>query len=296
MVHTRITDELPALEAHPAIPRPKRVLLTTPEFFRVAYVINPHMEGMIGSVDRAEARRQWDALRDAYERVGVETHVLPGVEELPDMVFCANQTLPYRTPGGEQGVVLGRMHAPQRKPEVAHYEDFFEDRGYEVHNLNANIAGDFEGMGDAIWHPGRYLLWGGYGFRTDPEVYERMSAKLGFPVLALRLEDPEFYHLDTCLCPLDEKTALYYPGAFDADGRALIEHVFERVIEAPEDESRRLLACNAHSPDGQHVLIQRGCTETIGLLRDAGFAPVEVETSEFLKSGGSVFCMKLMFW
>ena len=31
-------------------------------------------------------------------------------------------------------------------------------------------------------------------------------------------------------------------------------------------------------------------------LRAAGFEPVEMDTSEFLKSGGSVFCMKLMFW
>jgi len=296
MVHTRLTDDTPTPAELPAIPRPGRVLLTTPEHFRVAYVINPHMEGNIGTVDREEARRQWDALRAAYERAGTETHAIPGEEGLPDMVFCANQTLPYRTPGGETGAVMSRMHAPQRKPEVPHYDAFFREQGYETHSLDADLPGDFEGMGDGIWHPGRYLLWGGHGFRTHLEVYERMSAKLGFPVFALRLDDPDFYHLDTCLCPLDEHTALYYPNAFDEDGRALIAHGFERLIEAPEEEARRLFACNAHSPDGHHVLIQRGCTETNALLRDAGFEPVELDTGEFLKSGGSVFCMKLMYW
>ena len=285
-----------ALSDLPAIPRPGRVLMTTPAHFQVDYVINPHMAGNIGDVDRARARRQWDALRDAYEAIGVEVTTVEGEAGLPDMVFCANQTLPYATPGGEKGAILSRMHAPQRKPEVDRYAAFFEGEGYEVHGLDPDLPGDFEGMGDAIWHPGRYLLWGGYGFRTDRAVYERLADKLGFPILPLLLEDPEFYHLDTCFCPLDESTVLIYPGAFDDDGLATIRAHFGRVLEAPEDESRTLFACNAHSPDGRHVLIQAGCTRTNATLREAGYEVMEVDTSEYLKSGGSVFCMKLMFW
>ncbi|MEM1041727.1 MAG: arginine deiminase-related protein [Bacteroidota bacterium] len=296
MVHTHVTDALPALDALPAIPRPNRVLLTTPAHFRVDYVINPHMAGNVGSVNAGQARREWGALRDAYGGLGVEVSTVEGAADLPDMVFCANQTLPYQTPGGERGVVLSRMHAAQRKPEVAHYAGFFREEDYEVHSLDADLPGDFEGMGDALWHPGRYLLWGGYGYRTDAEVYERLSSALGFPIAALRLTDPDFYHLDTCLCPLDEHTALVYPGAFDDDGLALVRHYFARVIEAPEDEARRLFACNAHSPDGRHVIVQRGCAGTNEKLREAGYEVIEVDTGEFLKAGGSVFCMKLMFW
>ncbi len=296
MVYTNVTDDLPSLEALPTIPRPNRVLLTTPEHFRVAYVINPHMEGNIGAVDADEAQREWERLREAYRDAGIEVNVLDGAPDLPDMVFCANQSLPYQTPGGERGVVISRMHAPQRKAEVEHYADFFAAQDYEVKRLDADLPGDFEGMGDALWHPERYLLWGGHGYRTDPEVYARLSSALGFPVCALRLTDPDFYHLDTCLCPLDEHTALIYPDAFNDDGLGLIRHYFTRVLEAPEDEARTLFACNAHSPDGEHVIIQRGCTDTIDQLRDAGYTPVEVETGEFLKSGGSVFCMKVMYW
>ena len=163
--------------------------------------------------------------------------MIGGAEGLPDMVFCANQTLPYLTPGAEKGVVLGRMHTPQRKPEVEHYARFFEAEGYETTELDPDLPGDFEGMGDAIWHPGRYLLWGGYGYRTDPQVYERLGSKLGFPVLTLSLEDPDFYHLDTCFCPLDEETVLIYPGTFDDEGLETIRAHFPRIIEAPEDEA-----------------------------------------------------------
>ncbi len=284
------------IDALPAIPRPGRVLLTSPDHFEVSYVINPHMAGHIGDVDPDRARHQWDALKDAYERLGMETTVVAGVPDLPDMVFCANQSLPYRTPGGEQGVVMSRMHAPQRKEEVPHYARFFESVGYEVRTLDDDLPGDFEGMGDAIWHPGRYLLWGGYGYRTDAQVYTRLADALGFPVITLSLTDPDFYHLDTCFCPLDEETALIYPGAFDDEGLATIRAHFRRTLQVPENEARERFACNAHSPDGTHVLIQRGCTETNRMLQAVGFQPVELDTDEYLKSGGSVFCMKLMYW
>ena len=38
---------------------------------------------------------------------------------------------------------------------------------------------------------------------------------LGIPTMPLELTDARFYHLDTCFCPLDEQTAIYYPAAFD---------------------------------------------------------------------------------
>jgi len=270
--------------------------MVTPDHFRVEYVINPHMEGHIGTVDRPLAREQWDALRATYERLGVDVAVLAGGVGLPDMVFCANQTLPFRAADGTPGVVLSRMHAPQRADEVALVADFFEREGYTLHTLPGTVPGSFEGMGDALWHPGRRRLWVGHGFRTDRAAVGAVAEITGAETTALALVDPDFYHLDTCLCPLDERTALYYPPAFDDAGRAALADGFERLIEVPEDDARERFACNAHSPDGQHVILERGNEATVARLREAGFEPVEVDTSEFLKSGGSVFCMKLMFW
>ena len=284
------------LDAYPPLPRPTRVLMTTPDHFRVAYVINPHMEGNIGSVDPARARAQWEALKAAYERLAVPVSTVDGAAGQPDMVFCANQTLPALDAEGRRVAVMSRMHAPERAGEVPAYASFFEAEGYAVETLDADLPGTFEGMGDALWHPGRRLLWGGYGFRTDRRVYDRLARALGVAVQPLALHDPDFYHLDTCLCPLDERTALVFPGAFTETDLATIRAHFERVLEAPEDEARTLFACNAHSPDGETVLVQRGCTVTNGRLEAAGYRVVEVETDEYLKSGGSVFCMKLMFW
>lgn len=280
-----------------AMDAPRSLLMTSPDYFDVQYVINPHMSGNVGTVDTEEARRQWNALKSTYTDIGLDVHVVPGRKGLPDMVFCANQTLPFvDSATGERGVFLSNMHAPERMQEVEHFERFFDSLGYTTQPIDDGTRSNFEGMGDAIWHTGRHLLWGGHGFRTHDDVYEYIARVLDIPVILLLLEDPDFYHLDTCLSVLNETTALIYPGAFQDEGVELIQRVFPHVIEAPESESRSLFACNAHCPDGRHVIIQRGCSQTVALLKSAGFESIEVDTGEFLKAGGSVFCMKQMFW
>ena len=297
MIYRRVEDVDFTLGSLPRMPMPQKVLMTSPEHFDVAYVINPHMEGHIGSIDAEEALKQWEKLKSTYNQIGIESHVLPGASGYPDMVFCANQSLPFYPVRAEgPGVILSNMHAPERKGEVPFISKFFDQKGYILTSVSAENGDDFEGMGDAIWHPEYYLLWGGFGYRTSEKVYEQISEMLHVRVMALELLDPDFYHLDTCFSVLTPDTVMIYPGAFTEEGLALIHHVFDTVIECPEDESRELFACNAHCPDKKHVIIQRGCSTTVRLLKEAGFKPIEVDTSEYLKSGGSVFCMKQMFW
>jgi len=297
MIYRSVDDLDARVSEAPALPRPDRVLMTTPEHFDVEYVINPHMSDNRGTVNQDAATQQWKALRAAYTALDVSPVIVDGRPGLPDMVFCANQTLPFYDVGADRpGVVLSRMHAEQRRDEVPHYADFFRHHGYAVESLPDTIEGAFEGMGDAIWHPGRRVLWGGYGFRTAPAVYEAISELLDGPVLLLELQDPDYYHLDTCFCPLDDDHALAARKAFDETGWALVNAGFDTVIEVPDDEARHQFACNAHCPDGIHVLIQEGCDGTVERLRAEGFMPVELDTSEFLKAGGSVFCLKQMIW
>ena len=285
------------LDQTPSLPRPRRVVLTTPTHFDIEYVINPHMSENVGTVNREVAWQQWKAVRATYTALDVSPVMVNGRPGLPDMVFCANQTLPFYDPAsGTKGVVLSRMHSEHRADEVPHYAQFFEAEEYKVRSLPEGLDADFEGMGDALWHPGRHLLWGGYGYRTNLDAYEALDDLLEVSIVALHLVDPDYYHLDTCLCPLDTDHALVAPKAFDDAGRALIDTLFETTIDVPDHEARNQFACNAHCPDGTHVLIQEGCTETNDRLRDHDFTPVELDTSEFLKAGGSVFCMKQMIW
>lgn len=278
------------------MPVPGKILMVKPTHYTVEYVINPHMSGNVGGVDKIQAENEWEHLVDAFEELGYDVHLIEGVEGLPDMVFSANQSLPYLDPEGNHKAVMSIMGTRQRAGEVPYIQAWLEQQGYETLQLDQEKAGVFEGMGDAMWHFRRRLLWGGYGFRTTKEAYQQVSRLLDVPVIALELADEKFYHLDTCFCILNDKAVMIYPDAFTERGLEMIRSLFDVVIETTSYESEKLFAVNACCPDGRNVLIQQGCTDANKKLRDAGFSVHEFSTYEFIKSGGSVFCMKLLLW
>ena len=292
-----VIEHADALEASlsslPPRPPEVRVLMADPTHFDVLYVINPHMAGNIGAVDRELARRQWCEVRDAYAALGYPIELVRGVEGLPDLVFMANQSFPGQLPDGRWAAYLSYMHAPERRPEVEVVAEWYRGRGALTFRLSEPTL-PFEGMGDAAWVPGRRAIVGGHGFRTHRRVYNELAERFEVPVLALRLVDDRFYHLDTCLQLIDDQTALFVPGAFEPEGVRLLEAAFPRLVEVPEAEAATGLACNGHCPDGRHFIVHRGATRTVAAVRALGLTPIEVDTGEFLKSGGSVYCMKLM--
>lgn len=275
--------------------QPHRVLMVKPSYFDVEYEINPHMKGQIGKVDNMRAKSEWDFLVTGFKELGFDVQILDGVEGLPDMVFCANQSLPY-SDGNSQKVIMSRMFADERKKEVTIIEKWFEKQDYEILHLNSENVGSFEGMGDALWHPKKKLLWGGYGIRTSKEAYSEISELLNVPVILLELVDDRFYHLDTCMCMLSSDCVMIYPDAFSEKSLEIIYKMFDRVIESSSYEAEKLFSVNAVCPDSKNVMIQQGSTDINKKLRDAGFSIHEYSTYQFLKSGGSVFCMKLLYW
>ena len=206
----------------------------------------------------------------------------------PDLVFCANHGV-----GAAEGesVVLASMATAERAGEPAYLAAWCHEQGYDVRRLPDGIA--FEGTGDAIWHPGKRLLWGGYGLRTDRRAYDALAAELDVPILELELSNPYYYHLDVCFAPLDAETVLIQPDAFTETSQTRIASVFDRVLRAPAHESIEGLACNCHSIDGETVVLGAGTPETTAAVADAGFEVREVATDEFLKAGGSVRCLTL---
>ncbi|WP_227132845.1 dimethylarginine dimethylaminohydrolase family protein [Halorubellus salinus] len=278
-------------------------VLVDPAFFDREYVINPHMAG---SVDRERAREQWTRLKQVYERRVDDVRVLdpretaraldadapsradaaPDPADRPDMAFVANHAL--ATADGE-GFVLARMATAERAGEPAHFRAWAEREGYRVLDAPRTV---FEGMGDALWHPGRRLLWGGHGVRSDRAAYDELAAALDATVVPLELTSEHYYHLDVSMAPLDEDTVLVQPDAFTDAALAKLDAVFDTLLEAPRDESSDDLAVNVEVIDDT-VVLGAGLPDTAGLLEDAGFDVVTVDTSEFQKAGGSVCCLTL---
>lgn len=268
--------------------------MISPDHFSIEYAINPHMvdeQGELLKVDHNRALFQWERMKDKVEELGLKVFVLPGQEGFPDMVFSANQTLPLDS----KRVMMGKMASEERRGEVQFVRDFFENHGIEVKDCPEEIS-SFEGTGDGLWHPGMDLLWLGHGFRTSFDAVEYLGEGLDLPVAPLKLVDESFYHLDTCFNIIDSQTVVWTPKAFSEESQELIDKFFKVRIEIPYEEAKATLSCNCWSIDGKNVLVPQGSNTLKEKLGNHGFVVHELDSGEFLKAGGSIFCMKLAFF
>jgi N-dimethylarginine dimethylaminohydrolase len=124
------------------------------------------------------------------------------------------------------------------------------------------------------------------------EPHRIAGTLLGRLVLPLRLIDPRWYHLDTCLVPLSDNLIAYYPPAFDSASAAAIEGLpGDKIILSDEDALR--FAANAVVA-GRDVVLNAGCARFEDDLRKRGFVPHPVPLDEFLKAGGAAKCLSLI--
>jgi N-dimethylarginine dimethylaminohydrolase len=281
-VYRTLQDISFTLDTIPSRPEAKRIMMSPPKNFDVP------------GVDKNLAIEQWKKLREQYRSVGFEVAIVPEQEGLPDMVFTAYHGISLLR-NGKREVLMGKMASAKRQEELRLFDVWYRLNKYLVHHSSSNVK-VFEGMCDSQWHPGKMLIWGGWGVRTDCVVYEEISKLWEVPVVALELIDDSLYHLSHCFCPLNETTAIVYRPGLTQEGIALLERFFPHVIEPTKAEAINLFACNAHSPDGKIVLIQKGCDKVTTQLRERGFSVIEVDTAEFIKTGNSVSCMKMMVY
>jgi arginine dihydrolase len=268
---------------------PSRVLLCPPTYFEVRDRKNPYMRL---AVDRLKAQQQWDCLCAALHASGLEVNLIPPVKDLEDMVFAANQVFVGWHEGMGKFIVPSEMRFPSRQKEVPHYADWFASHGYQVLALNLN--GEYlEGGGDLLWQPDRSRIWAGYGIRSSQGGVKRFISAMNdlqFSVTPLHLIDEYFYHLDTCLSPLNAEAAVFYPGAFSRPAQESLESGWKRLYPVTREEAL-MFSCNGIAVNNLYIT----STLTPGLetaLQREKLKPVIVEVSEFEKSGGSVFCMK----
>jgi len=267
----------------------KTALMCPPTFFDVREPKNPYMGRPI---DPAKAQRQWEGLRAALEDAEVRVELIDPVKDLDDMVFAANQMFVGHHHQQGKFIVPSRMRYASRHKEVTFFVDWFRQRGYKVIDLDLGI--DYlEGHGDLLWHPDRSRIWAAYGFRSTRGGIDKFAVAMqqfSFPVIPLQLIDEHCYHLDTCLCPLNNDAALIYPGAFSPESLQTVRGPWKRVHELTRNEALQFMG-NGIVANGRFITprLSRNLEQ---ILAQEGLAPVVVDTSEFEKSGGSVFCMK----
>ena len=260
-------------------------LMCEPQFYGVEYVINPWMKGNVGCVDRSVAMQQWKHLHATLSSLG-EIKLVQPIYGLPDMVFSANGGLTY------EGVFISSYYRyPQRRPETQYFTSWFREQRFRIAELRSGAT--FEGEGDALFQPGRPLLWGGYGPRTSLAAHRDLAQMFEVELVPLRLIDERFYHLDTCFCPLPEDRLLYYPQAFDHESLdAIHSHIPAGNRFEVSDADALNFACNAMDLDGR--FITNFATEALRQkLESWDFEVTACPLSEFIRAGGSVKCLVL---
>ncbi|HEX6986521.1 MAG TPA: arginine deiminase-related protein [Planctomycetaceae bacterium] len=257
------------------------ILMCPPEHYGIEYEINPWMSRQ-RPADRTVATGQWRGLHDLLVSLGADVRLQPPVAGLPDLVFTANAGLVCR-----DTVYLSRFRHAARQGETPHDRAWFEANGFRAVALPDGL--DFEGAGDALFCG--ETLFAGYHIRSSATAMQWVAARIGCRVIPLQLVSGYYYHLDTCFCPLDPETALYFPPAFDEyANRALEAHVPHLIAVEPPEAER--FACNAVVV-GRHVVTNTGCPKLAEELSRRGFTPHETPLDEFLKAGGSAKCLTL---
>jgi N-dimethylarginine dimethylaminohydrolase len=208
------------------------------------------------------------------------------------MVFAANQAFVGYKEGIGKFVVPSRMVHDSRQREVPFYMDWYRQRGYRV--IEIDMGGDYlEGHGDLLWHPDGSRIYAGYGFRSTRGGIDKFSTamtKMGIPVVPLHLIDPFCYHLDTCLCPLNNEAVLIYPGAYSSDALETLRQFWKRIHELTADEAHNFMG-NGIVANGRYIT-PHTTPHLDAILQEEGLTPFLLDTSEFEKAGGSAFCMK----
>jgi N-dimethylarginine dimethylaminohydrolase len=201
---------------------------------------------------------------------------------LPDMVFTANAGLVWKNK-----FIVSNFRFPVRRAEATHFENWFALRNYEIFHLPEQSH--FEGEGDLLMCGD--ILFAGYPIRSSMFSHQRAAEIIGRKILSLKLTNDWFYHLDTCLCPLGNDEAIYYPAAFDAHGLKVLRDHIGTLIPVTEQEARRF-ACNAIVVE-KNVIMNDGCPKIRHRLESLGFSVFETPLAEFIKAGGSAKCLIL---
>jgi N-dimethylarginine dimethylaminohydrolase len=258
-----------------------RILMCPPYFYGIEYEINPWMSRSRGS-QSDRAREQWRGLHDTLVGLGVRIELLDPVKGLPDLVFTANAGLMFK-----DLFFSSRFRHAERARESPINDAWFSAHGFTIEQFPEDCY--HEGAGDALFCG--EILFAGYRIRSDVHGHVWVGQRIGKRVLPLELVNPFFYHLDTCFCPLAPGEAIWYPDAFDAYGRRVIESHIPKLLAVTEPEAKRF-GCNAVVV-GKRVVTNTGCENLAAGLRNWGYEPIAVELDEFLKAGGSAKCLTL---
>jgi N-dimethylarginine dimethylaminohydrolase len=264
------------------------MLTINPTGFRIKTSQNVFTNTSI-TIDHERARNQHKHLKQVISAKTFET------VELPDIVYVANAGLLLRGLP-EKVVLLSNMKYVSRKQETKHIKKILSSM--KIRTFQFPFDEPFEGQGECKWFYGGKLLLLGYGFRSTvrtvvclQEVLNKIYTsyhKIPPIVVGVQIINPTYYHLDIAMCEVSESECIVHKDAID--NLPLLRTMLKvHVITTSDPFMLNLLP-----------LKDKIVTHKLQTLKDKHFLQkifqrpvIEVDVSEFEKSGGSVRCLVL---
>jgi N-dimethylarginine dimethylaminohydrolase len=258
----------------------KQILMCPPQYFDIEYEINPWMH-QDDQVNTTLAMEEWDKLKQTYLTLDCEVFEQAPQKGWPDLVFTANAGLLF----GEKKMILSNFRYPDRQGEAKFDEHYFKENGFEV--IQPLVP--FEGQGEAFVWNGKILA--GFGFRSTEKTAAELEKISGLKVVQLELIDPRFYHLDMALSPITSDLIVYNPKAFSQESIEKIKSLGCELIDVTQHDAD-MFAANL-VPVGKTIVMIEGTENLANEFRSRGFETIELNMSEFRKSGGAIRCLTL---
>ncbi len=250
--------------------------------------------------DRHRAFEQWHAIYRFLAAEGL-VYVLPSTPGLQDLPFVANvgTVLPHLP---DPRVVLANFRSLPRIGETDHADAWFQAAGLRT----IRPPHYFEGEADLKFIRNN-LYCGGFGLRSSTDAHEWFEKEFTMRVIPIDCSDPNLYHLDCMLLPLDEETVLL---CTEACSPAVIRALEQEVEIIPVDRELayrgvtngvncgRFLLCESHveslaRKDPLWEVETRKVRFLEATAERLGREPVFFDNSEFYKSGAMLSCMVL---
>jgi len=256
--------------------------------------VNPHAD-----FTQEEVLEPHRKLEELLSNVKSYTVHPPVGLKLPDIVFTANAGLSL--PGLPVSVmVLPSMKYKQRQDELPFIRSICRDLMIRTVSLPSSVV--FEGQAEAKWFHGGSLLVCGYGCRGSKagfvaleRILTRIYQSYGRPVprlLVLPFESCNYYHLDVAMMEFDDRACIVHRAAFSPASLDLL-----RSALGPSNvhvlDTKDSFCLNA-IVDGPRLLTHKVSPAIRDKLESiTGRSVVQIDTTPFEESGGSVRCMVL---
>jgi dimethylargininase len=230
-----------------------------------------------GAPDHARALAQHADYVCALQECGLEVEVLEADSRFPDSTFVEDPAVVTRS-----CAIIANPGAPSRNAESLELEPVLARYFDTIERITA--PGLLDG-GDIMMVEDHFYI--GLSARTNQAGADQLMAILtrhGMTGSVVHLE--KVLHLKTGVNYLANNILLVSGEFIDREDFA----GFDRIVVAEEEA----YAANSLWINGT-VLVPAGYPRTLDMIREAGFATREVDTSEFRKLDGGLSCLSLRF-